>query len=386
MGKDRRELETRLIHPLKRAPQRFDSLAVPVERASTVLFDSLAEALETGRESDEHYRYGVNGTPTTRELELRIGEIENAAGCTLAPSGLAAIALTYLATCKAGDHVLIPASVYFPNVRIGRWLKNLDIEVETYDPMLGAQIADLLRPNTRLVWCESPGSISMEVQDVPAIVEAAHANKTIVAVDNTYAAGLLFNPLDHGADLSIHALTKYPGGHSDVLMGAVNARDERLALKLRDTARLLGICVSSDDAALVLRGLPTMKLRIDHVGKAALGIARWLDGHDAVETVLHPALPACPGHATFERDFSGSAGVFSVIFKDWPRDKVARFVDGLELFKIGYSWGGVASLAMAYDRLVRPSREEGDRLVRLNIGLENVEDLKADLDRAISNA
>ncbi|WP_260484048.1 cystathionine beta-lyase [Sphingomicrobium flavum] len=386
MGKDRRDIATRLIHPLERSSRNFHSLVTPIERASTVLFDSLADALETGRESEEHYRYGVNGTPTTRELELRFAEIEEAAGCALTPSGLAAIALTYLATCKAGDHVLIPASVYLPNTLIGNWLKRMEIEVEHYDPMIGGGIAALLRPNTRLIWCESPGSISMEVQDVPAIVAATHANGTLVAVDNTYASGLLFNPLAHGADLSVHALTKYPGGHSDVLMGAINSRDEALARKVRDTARLLGICVSSDEAALVLRGLPTMRLRLDHIGKVALEMARWFADMDEVETVLHPALPACPGHTVFQRDFSGGAGVFSIIFKDWERERVARFVNALELFKIGYSWGGVVSLVMAYDRLERPSRGEGERLVRFNIGLEDANDLKADIVQAMERA
>ncbi|WP_265529805.1 cystathionine beta-lyase [Sphingomicrobium marinum] len=383
MTKDRRGIETRLIHPLKRASAKFEAVSPPIHRASTVLFDTI-DAVFDEQERDAHYRYATMGTPTTRELEARLCEIEGAVGVELAPSGLAALSLTYLAACKAGDHVLIPASAYSPNTRLGDFLKRFGIEVEAYDPLIGPDIELHFRPNTRLVWCESPGSISMEIQDVPAIIERAHRHGALVAVDNTYAAGLLFNPLDHGADFSVQALTKYQGGHGDVLMGAVATRDAARLAELRAAAEHLGSCVSSDDAALVLRGLRTLFLRLRHVERGALELATWLDQHEEVASVLHPALPACPGHDIWKRDFSGAAGIFSVIFKDWSRARVERFVDALELFKIGYSWGGPVSLVMAYRGLSRPSPEAGERLVRFSVGLEELDDLKADIVQAIA--
>ncbi|MBB3763714.1 cystathionine beta-lyase [Sphingomicrobium lutaoense] len=383
MGGGRRKTETRLIHPDAHASRDFEAVPTPIYRASTVFFDSLAEAFDHG---EDHYRYGVNGTPTTRELELRMAGIEGAAGCILAPSGLAAIALTYIACCRPGDHALLPASAYAPNSRIARFLADFGIDVQIYDPCIGAGIESLVTDRTRLIWCESPGSISMEVQDIPAICKIAARHDILVAVDNSYAAGLLFNPLTHGADLSVHALTKYPGGHGDVLMGCINARSDRMAKKMRDTARLLGICVSPDDAALVLRGLPSMAMRIAHVERQALDLARWMRDQPCVEKVLHPAFPDCPGHEIWKRDFSGSAGIFSVIFLDWSRAQVEAFVDSLELFRIGYSWGGPVSLAMAYRGLDRPTPEKGARLVRFSVGFEDVEDLRADLARAIERA
>jgi cystathionine beta-lyase len=381
----KRGTSTRLIHPLRRASHEFESLSTPVYRGSTTLFGSLAEVGEDRRNEDQ-YRYGLHGTPTTRELAARIGELEGAAAVQIVPSGLAAIALAYLTVCKSGDHVLVPTTAYGPNNWVGRYLRRFDVEVERYEPTIGSGIAGLLRDNTALVWCENPGSITMEVQDVPAIAQAAHDRGALVALDNTYAAGVLFDAFGHGADIAVQALTKYPAGHADLLMGSASARDPALADRLADTRHLLGLGVSPEDCALVLRGLMTFPLRLKHVESAALDIAQWLGGRPEVDRVLHPAMPGCPGHDIWRRDFTGSSGIFSFIVKDWEWGQVEAFIDRLELFKIGYSWGGPVSLALAYPDLLRPTPEEGRRLIRLNIGLEDVDDLTADLGQAFTDA
>jgi len=380
---DSKGRSTRLIHPLRRASHEFRSLATPTYRASTILFDKLADVGEDRRHEDQ-YRYGLHGTPTTRELALRIAELEGAAKVQIVPSGLTAIALVYLTFCKQGDHVLVPTTAYGPNGWIGRFLKKFGVEAETYDPLIGAGIAGLLRDNTTLVWCESPGSVTMEVQDIPAIAAAAHERGALVALDNTYAAGVLFDAFGHGADIAVQALTKYPAGHADLLLGSASARDPQLADRLASTRFHMGIGVSPADCSLALRGLMTFDLRLRHVEQAARDIAHWLKARPEVAKVLHPALPDCPGHDIWERDFTGSSGVFSFIVHDWDWPRIEAFIDGLELFKIGYSWGGPVSLALAYPDLRRPSPEEGPRLIRLNIGLEAVEDLKADLDQAFA--
>jgi cystathionine beta-lyase len=388
MTKDRPEKRpaTRLIHPDAHANRDFGSLSMPVFRASTVLFDTLAEAHDKASLKGD-YTYGLHGTPTTRELALRVAELEGGNDCLLLPSGLAAIALTYLALTKSGDHVLVPESAYGPNARLGREMTaRFGVDVEPYDPMIGGEIAGLLRDNTALVWCESPGSVTMEVQDLPAIAAAAHARDAVVALDNTYGAGVLFNAFDLGADISLQALTKYVAGHSDVLMGSLSTRDADLARRLGTAHQLYGQGVSPDEASLALRGMATMRLRMKAVEDHALAVATWLKARPEVENVLHTALPDCPGHAAWKRDFSGSAGVFSVIFRDWDWSTTERFVEALTLFPIGYSWGGVVSLVMAYKDFPRPSPDEGNRLVRFNIGLEDPADLIADIEQALNQA
>lgn len=381
-----RGLATRLIHPLAQASHEFVGLNSPLHRASTVVFPTLADVCDSdpvGR----RYSYGLSGTPTTRELEARLETIEGAARVLLAPSGLAAISLTYLALCHAGSHVLVPQSAYGPNGRLAHGvMRRFGVTLERYDPMIGAGIAELIRDDTALIWCESPGSITMEVQDIFAICAAATDRDVPVAVDNTYAAGVLFNPLDHGAAVSVQALTKYQAGHGDVLMGSVAARDADVVRLLGEAHLQLGLGVSPDDCALVLRGLLSFPLRLKHIGEAALDIAHWLKARPEVEAVLHPALPDCPGHEYWRRDFTGSAGVFSFIARDWNWAQVEMFVNSLELFKIGFSWGGAVSLALAYDDLQRPTPEAGQRLIRLSIGLEDIADLKADLALAFAKS
>ena len=378
---------TRLIHSTAQAPAGFRSLTTPTYRASTTVFDTLADAYQSWRPGGP-YTYGIYGTPTTLKLAARIAEIEKARHTFIVPSGQSAIALIYLVYCRAGSHALVPESAYGNSREIADdLLKDLNVEVESYDPMIGAGIAELIRPNTHLIWTESPGSITMEVQDIPAIVAAARPQKIPVAIDNTYAAGILFDAFAHGVDVSMQALTKYVGGHSDLLLGTVSVRDEAAMRQVGKIYRLLGLAVSPDDSNLALRGLQTLGIRLKHLEQSTLTIANWLKQRPEIKLVLHPALPDCPGHDIWKRDFTGSASVFSIVFNDsWPPARIVKFVEALRLFKIGYSWGGVTSLVMAYESLGRANRNYGRHLVRLNIGLEETQDLIADLEQAISHA
>ena len=381
----KRRPATRLIHPDRYAPTGFTSLAVPTFRGSTVVFESISDVRDAN--DPDQYRYGLYGTPTVRDLALRIAAIEGAEHCLIVPSGQAAIALPYLAFCKAGDHVLLTWSAYGPNTELAAdILKRLGIEVERYDPMIGGGIALLIRDNTRLIWTESPGSITMEVQDIPAICAAAKERGVLVAIDNTYSAGMLFDAFAAGVAISVQALTKYAGGHSDLLLGSIATRDAKLDRQLREAQRLTGMGVSPDDCSLVLRGLKTLDVRLKRLEESSLAIARWLDQRDEVTALLHPAFPDCPGHGIWKRDWTGSASIFSIILGTWTRAQVERFVDALQLFRIGYSWGGANSLVMSYRDLKRPTPETGPLLVRLNVGLEDPQDLIGDLEQAFAIA
>lgn len=380
---------TKLVHPRTSARPGFRSLAAPTYRGSTVLFDSQEDVAEDWRTALTGYTYGLYGTPTVRELAGRIAELEGAYQTLIAPGGQAAISLVYLALCKAGSHVLLPNNAYGPNKELAQGvLQRFGITVERYDPMIGAGIVELIRPETALVWCESPGSVTMEVQDLPAIVEAAHARDVPVALDNTYAAGVLLDAFGLGVDVSIQALTKYVGGHSDLLLGSVSVVNDGMFERIGRTYKQLGMAVSPDDCSLALRGLQTLAVRLDALERSTLRVATWLSTREEVQTLLHPAFASCPGHDLFMRDFSGSASIFSIVFADrYTPVRVNRFVDALKLFKIGFSWGGVTSLVMAYPELDRPGTgadsKYAGRIVRLNIGLENVDDLIADLDAAL---
>jgi len=377
---------TKLIHSDAKVPEGFRSLATPVYRGSTVLFPNAAAVSDHWDQYEGGYAYGLYGTPTVLELAARICEFENGYRTLLTPGGQCAISFIDFALLKAGDHILVPHSIYTPNrLFAGRVLQRFGVEVTFYDPNVGAGIEGLLRPNTRLVWTESPGSVTMEVQDIPAICEAAHRAGALVVLDNTWSAGVLFDAFAHGVDITMQALTKYVGGHSDLLLGSVTARDKQIFDRLGAAQQLIGTAVSPDDASLALRGLKTMAVRLRAIGEAALNLAQWLAKRPEIELVLHPALDSCPGHEFWKRDFTGSAGVFSIVFrKEFSKEKVLGFVDALELFEIGYSWAGVTSLAVAYDFHGNKNRPDyGHRLVRLNIGLEDVEDLREDLARAL---
>jgi cystathionine beta-lyase len=379
--------KTKLIHSDAKIPQGFKSLATPVYRGSTTVFPSAAAVRDTWDQNRVGYTYGLYGTPTALELAARICELESGKHTILTPGGQAAISLINFALLNAGDHVLVPASVYFPNRQLAtRLLSRFGVTTTFYEPGIGAGISKLLQENTRLVWCESPGSITMEVQDLPAIVAAAHAHNVLVVLDNTWSAGVLLDAFHHGVDVTMQAVTKYIGGHSDLLLGSITVRDDSLYHKIGAAQQNIGCAVSPDDCSLALRGLQTLAVRLSHIESSALAIAKWLAARAEIELVLHPALESCPGHEFWKRDFLGSSGVFSIVFKPGPsQEQIYAFVDALRLFKVGYSWAGVTSLAVAYDIGRIPGRPPYDhRIVRLNIGLESTEDLIGDLGHALN--
>lgn len=386
-----RARQTRIVHPEVEVAPGFESFSTPVARASTVVFPDLAAVRGADWRNDAQWRYGLHATPTSAALMQRLAQIEGGKHALLQPSGLSAISNVYFGIVKAGDDVLIPDNVYSPNREHGNWLAHdFGVSVRYYDPMIGAGIADLIRPNTRLIWIEAPGSITMEVPDVPAIAAAARARNVVTAIDNTYSAGLAFRPFEHGVDISVQALTKYQSGGSDILMGATITADDELHCELKRARMRMGIGVSVDDCSLVLRSLPSMKARFDAHDRSALALAHWLKARPEISTVLHPALPDCPGHAAFTRDFSGAGGLFSVIFDErYGSAQVDAFVEALELFAIGWSWGGAHSLAMPYDVASMRSASQWPHrgtLVRFYVGLEDEADLRADIERAITTA
>lgn len=378
--------KTKLIHTDAKIPQGYRSLASPTFRGSTTVFASASVVNDTWDQWKVGYTYGLYGTPTVLELAARVCELESGTHTILTPGGQAAISLINFALLQSGDHMLLPASVYYPNRKLAtRLLSRFGITTDFYDPAIGANISSLFRENTHLVWCESPGSITMEIQDLPAIVAAAHAKNVKVALDNTWSAGVMLDAFAHGADITMQAITKYIGGHSDLLLGSITVRDDSLYQRLGAAQQVMGCAVSPDDCSLALRGLQTLAVRLSVIESSALTIAKWLASRREVELVLHPALPSCPGHEFWKRDFLGSSGVFSIVFKPGPTEQqVHAFVDALKLFEVGYSWGGVASLAVAYN-IARISGRPGydHRIVRLNIGLESTDDLIDDLEQAL---
>lgn len=360
----------------------------PVWRASTILFDDVAHLRAAGQNTHERLYYGRRGTPTAWALADALTALEpGAAGTMLYPSGVAAIAGTLLAILKPGDRLLMVDSAYDPSrTMCNGLLADFGVETVFYDPLIGAGIADLITDNTKAIFLESPGSLTFEVQDVPAIVAAAQARGVTTVIDNTWATPLLFPALTHGVDISIMACTKYVVGHSDVMMGSVTA-NARLWPRIRARAYGLGQVVSADDAALALRSLRTLSVRLARHQESALAVAQWLKGRPEVARVLHPALPDCPGHAIWARDFRGSSGLFAVMLAGGGEAERAAFIDALQLFGIGYSWGGFESLALPVDpdkyRTARKWSAEGP-LVRLQIGLEEATDLIADLDSGLA--
>jgi cystathionine beta-lyase len=357
----------------------------PVYHASTVLYPS-AEDFVAHR---ARYQYGRRGTPTTEALEVAVQELEGprCAGVALLPSGLAAIAAALLSVLKAGDNLFVTDSAYGPTRAFcDQMLSRLGITTTYYDPLIGGAIATLLAPNTRAVFIESPGSLSFEMQDVAAIAEAAHGKNALMLMDNTWATPLYFRALDFGVDLSIQAGTKYIGGHSDVMLGTVSANSVTAA-GLKNTVRLNGWCVGPDDMYLGQRGLRTLAVRLDRHYRSGVVVARWLEQRPEILRLLHPAFASHPGHALWKRDFTGASGLFSVVLKPVPQKAVYAFLDTLELFGIGASWGGYESLAIPFDcSNVRTATRwaPGGPAVRFHIGLEAVEDLLADLERGFA--
>ena len=357
----------------------------PVFHASTVLYPS-AEDFVAHR---ARYQYGRRGTPTTEALELAVQEIEGlqCAGVSLLPSGLAAVSAALLSVLRAGDHILVTDNAYGPTRAFcDQILTRLGVTTTYYDPEVGSGIGALMQPSTRAVFTESPGSLSFEIQDIPAIAEVAHGRGALVLMDNTWATPIYFRALDFGVDLSIHAGTKYFGGHSDVMLGTVAATSATVA-DLRNFVRLNGLHVGPDDVYLGQRGLRTLAVRLDRHQDSALAVARWLEQRPEVLRLLHPALPSHAGHKLWKRDFSGASGLFSMVLKPVPQKAVYAFLDALHLFGIGASWGGYESLAIPFDctSLRTATRwAPGGPTVRFHIGLEAVEDLIADLERGFA--
>jgi cysteine-S-conjugate beta-lyase len=359
----------------------------PTYRASTAVFADYASYVRAGAKPFDGFTYATRGTPTTWALCEALDMLEpGAAGTRLMPSGLAAVAVAILACVSQGDDILVTDNVYEPTRALcAGMLASMGVTTRYFDPAIGADIAALMQPNTKAVVVESPGSLTFEVQDVPAIAAAAHAAGALVIIDNTWGASWFFKGLPHGCDLVAHALTKYPCGHADVLMGSVTANEAAFE-RLSRTAQQLGQCVGGDDASLVLRGLRTMGVRLAQHDASAREIAAWLAQHPLVGRVYHPALPSCPGHDLFLRDFTGAAGLFGFALADARPAAVAAFVDGLAHFRLGYSWGGYESLILP----VNPARvrsatpwDEPGVMIRLNIGLEDPRDLIADLEAGL---
>ncbi len=374
---------TRLTRVGRDPAAHAGAVNTPVYRASTFVWDSVAEQEDFGRRmadpADHVIPYGRLGNPTTQALEDAVAELEGGFRGLIAPSGLAAISGALLASLEAGDHALIVDSCYWNTRKFcDLVLKRAGIEVSYYDPAIGAGIAALIKPNTRVVYVESPGSQTFEIQDVPAIAQAAHKAGAIVILDNTWATPLFFKPFDHGVDISIQAATKYIVGHSDAMLGLITTTKE-LYIPTRTVVRQLGYTAGGDDAYLGLRGLRTLDVRLQRHFESGVQVAEWLQGRGEVAQVLHPALPSFPGHALWKRDFTGASGLFSIVLKSFPKAAIDAFMDGLELFGMGASWGGYESLVKreALQRSAGPAPE--GVVLRLHVGLEDPDDLIADL-------
>ena len=371
-----------------RDSQRYAGLVnTPVFRGSTVLFPDCRSYEARDPDNFKAMCYGTHGTPTTFALEEAVAELEGGHAAVALPSGIAAIVVALAAFVKTGDHILVVDSVYGPTRNFcDRRLKPFGVEVEYYDPLVAHGIAALIRPNTTVVFCEAPGSLTFEMQDIPAIAAAAHAKGIPVLADNTWGTPYFFNSFQHGVDVSIHAATKYIAGHADTLVGVI-VTNQQYWLKVRRTVADYGYCVSPDDCYLALRGLRTIGVRMKHQQQSALKVAHWLQSRPQVMRVLYPALESDPGHALWKRDFTGAASLFGVVLRPVPWEAVGTMIDALELFGIGSSWGGYESLAIRVD--VSKGRtatkwNPGGPLIRLHIGLEDPDDLIADLERAFA--
>lgn len=377
--KRKRGTSTDIVHAGRDPFAHHGFVNPPVYRGSTVLFKSL----ESFEKREQKYTYGRRGTPTTEALETSICTLEEGARTWLAPSGAAALATALLAFTKTGDHILVADTVYQPTRKMCNGiLKRFGVETTFYDPAIGADIVRLMRPNTSVVFTESPGSQTFEVQDIPAIATAAKAKGAWVLMDNTWASPLYFKPFRHGVDVSIQAATKYIVGHADAMLGAITAND-RAASRMLEEAQSIGICAGTEEVYLGLRGIRTIEVRLERHWRSALDIAHWLQQRPEVSRVLHPALESHPGHALWKRDFLGASGLFSFVLKPASKKAVAAMLEGLELFGMGASWGGFESLVLPFNaaayRTATRWEPEGPT-VRIHIGLEDVADLKADLD------
>lgn len=381
-GERKRGRATDVAHVGRDPKQQLGAVNTPVYRASTILFETVADLEAAERNAFPGITYGLDGLPTVRDLQAAFAALEGGHASVAVPSGLAAITLALLATTQAGDHVLVTDAVYGPTRRFcNNQLRRFGIEVSYYDPLLGAAIEREFRANTRVVFTESPGSLTFEVQDIPAIAEVAHARNALVVLDNTWATPLGFPAFARGVDVSLHAVTKYVGGHSDVLAGVITGTAATFP-RLQRLWTDLGVTLSSDDAFLALRGLRTLAVRLDRHTRSALAIARWLRARPEVEEVIFPALPGSRGHELWKRDFTGACGLFGVALKPVAKARLDALLDGMRLFRMGFSWGGFESLIIPANvpqaKRTLPWSVRGPYL-RLHVGLEDVDDLIADL-------
>ena len=384
------ELITGLIHHGYQPPAGFEAPAPGVYKASTVIFPNTASLRARDWRRRDVYNYGLLGTPTTFVLEERIATLEGGAQCVLVPSGLAAVAVVDLALLSSGDEVLLPANVYGPSRELARHeLARWGIAHRLYDPMDAPALAAMIGPHTRLVWLEAPGSVTMEFPDLAGLVAVARAASVTTALDNTWGAGVALRGFEHGIDIVVQALTKYPSGGGDVLMGSVTTRDLALHERVKLTHMRLGYGVAGNDVELVLRGLPSLAVRYAAQDQAGRALARWLAQQPEVARVLHPALQGAPGHEHWRAHCTAAAGLFSVLFDErFSLSQVHAFVDALRLFRIGFSWAGPVSLVVPYDlaHMRPPGHGLRGHLVRFSIGLEAEADLSADLEQALSKA
>jgi len=372
-----------LVGHLGREPQRWlGAVSTPVFRASTILFKSVHDLERAQAHTYPGLTYGLHGVPTVEDFQHAMATLEGGHAALAVPSGLTATTLPLLALLSAGDHLLVPDAVYGPTRRFSDLhLSRLGVEVTYYDPLLGEGIAALFKPNTKVVFAESPGSLTFEVQDIPAIARVAHARGALVVLDNTWATPLYFRAFDHGVDVSVHAATKYIGGHSDVLLGAIVC-NEATYPKLFRLWTDMGVTAASDDCFLGLRGLRTLAVRLAHQQASAMAIAQWLQGRPEVAEVLYPALPGARGHALWKRDFTGASSLFGVILHPVNKGRIDAMLDGLALFGMGFSWGGFESLVIpTYPERTRSATtwQPAGPCLRLAVGLEDPADLIADL-------
>lgn len=366
--------------------ERYHSINPPIYHASTVLFEDYAELKAAGQGQFDGFTYGTDGSPTQHAFETAMTELEEGYRTRAFPSGLLAITCTLQAFLQSGDHLLICNSVYGPVRRFAKnVLEKFGVKVSYFPANIAADIEKHITPQTRFILLESPGSNTFELQDVPAVTKVARQHGIITAIDNTWATPLFFQPFKHGVDISIHSVTKYISGHSDVLLGSVTVT-KACYQQFHRLCRSLEIFAPQDACYMALRGLKTLKVRLQQHETAALELAIWLQGETAVEAVLHPALPSHPEHAIWQRDFSGAAGIFSLVLKpEYDEEAVSRLIDSLELFGIGYSWGGFKSLVTAGKFAQSDISRYHDRwMIRLNVGLEDVTDLKEDVQRALA--
>ncbi len=373
---------TKVVHSGRSPHDNFGFVNPPVYRGSTVLFKTADKLWNRA----QPYTYGRTSTPTVQALEEAIADVEGGAACALTASGYQAVSTAILAFVKSGDHILMVDNVYQPTRKFCDYmLSKLGVETTYYDPLIGAGIAELIRPNTKIIFTESPGSQTFEVQDIPAIARVAAERDIWLIMDNTWASPLYFKPFEHGVDVSIQAATKYIVGHADAMLGAITS-NARAAKYIAQSKDLLGVCPGSEETYLGMRGLRTLATRLAQHQRSALEIARWLEGRPEVSRVLHPGLPSHPQHAIWKRDFLGASGLFGVVLKPASQKAVAAMLDGLKLFGMGFSWGGYESLVIPFDarsyRTATKWEPEGPTL-RLHIGLEDVDDLRAELEAGL---